>query len=279
MEKNQLIELIKQNRINEALKLVEKAVEGTDLQNEVILLASTYSEYAKLNRSATEDFNTLDMQRNRIVNRLLSFLDDLPAETLQQIPTPPPVMASSSHAATPQPAFQPQSAFQAQARPGADGAPIWKKYGLYIIGGLVGLVILIGLMSGDPEEAAGDATATMEEAQTPADETLQEEESSGSSGVGVTGLEAEWFEVVAPGTSNVVEINMVDDVNWVEIVSESDQKNFVLANREEWSVYLRDDSRGVSLHLNLYDLTVTYNDANGQHFKLYDIQNAGVFTE
>ena len=271
MEKNQLIELIKQNRIGEALNLVEKAVEGTDLQNEVILLSSTFSEYSKLNRSATEDFNTLEMQRNRIVNRLLSFLDDLPPETLKQIPTPPPVKAAPAQPA-PQPAFQSQPAYQA----GSDGAPVWKKYGIYLIGGLIGLIILINVLGGgDPEPAAGEETATMDQAQ----EHTEESSAAENSEEALNGFNTEWFRVVSPGRNDTVEFHEVDQVNWLEITSETDQKDFVLVNRDEWSVYLRDNSRGVDIQLDMYQNSVIYSDDTGRKFKLYDIIDYGLYDE
>lgn len=89
MDRNYIVELIKENRLQEAIKAIEKASKGSHLHNQVILLSSSYAEYAELNRSATEDFETLQMQRAKITNRLLSFLDEISPEDLEKVAPPP----------------------------------------------------------------------------------------------------------------------------------------------------------------------------------------------
>lgn len=49
---------------------------------------------------------------------------------------------------------------------------------------------------------------------------------------------------------------------------------FTEQSRDQWSVYLRDDSRGVNLQLDFYYNIVAYTDDNGQKFDIYDIHDA-----
>ncbi len=88
MDKNYIIELLKANRLQEAIKAIEKASEGSHLHNQVIMLSSSYAEYVQLNRSATQDFQTLEMQRAKITNSLLSFLDELAPEAFDKADVP-----------------------------------------------------------------------------------------------------------------------------------------------------------------------------------------------
>jgi Effector-associated domain 11 len=85
MDRNYIVELIKDNRLQEALKAIEKATEGSHLHNQVILLSSSYAEYAQMNRAATQDFQTLEMQRAKITNSLLSFLDELSPDAFEKV--------------------------------------------------------------------------------------------------------------------------------------------------------------------------------------------------
>ena len=49
---------------------------------------------------------------------------------------------------------------------------------------------------------------------------------------------------------------------------------FVKVDSDEWSVYLRDESRGVNIQLDLYRMKVVYSDDAGNAFDLYDITYA-----
>ncbi|TAE53827.1 MAG: hypothetical protein EAZ89_07105, partial [Bacteroidetes bacterium] len=89
MGRTQIIELVKLNRLNEAIGLLEKATQATPMYNQVILLSATYSEYIQSSRNATQDFQTLEVLRARIVNNILWYLDELSPEMLQKIASPP----------------------------------------------------------------------------------------------------------------------------------------------------------------------------------------------
>lgn len=154
MEKNQIIELIKQNRISEAIDMLEKASVGTDTHHELILLASSFSDYAKKNRTATLDSHTLEMQRNQITNKVLYYLDELPADALSRM-APPPVSPKSESTYTAQPAFSASHNPQPKSKSPA------LKYGLIGAGAVIALIIAIGLGSSD-EYVDGDDYSTIE---------------------------------------------------------------------------------------------------------------------
>lgn len=72
------------------------------------------------------------------------------------------------------------------------------------------------------------------------------------------------------------EFNQVDDVSWVEKSATSDTEfYFTELGRDEWSVYLYDESRNYNLHLDLYQnqIYLDANDGNGE-FSLYQILSA-----
>jgi len=46
---------------------------------------------------------------------------------------------------------------------------------------------------------------------------------------------------------------------------------FIKVGSDEWSIYLRDESRGVNIQLDMYRKKVVYSDDNGNAFDLYDI--------
>ncbi|WP_298298367.1 hypothetical protein [uncultured Litoreibacter sp.] len=50
--------------------------------------------------------------------------------------------------------------------------------------------------------------------------------------------------------------------------------DFVEQARDEWSVYLRDNSRGVNIQLDLFRKKVVYSDDSGKKFDLYMIEDA-----
>lgn len=59
--------------------------------------------------------------------------------------------------------------------------------------------------------------------------------------------------------------------NWQELGNDGARFNFIEVQRDEWSVYLRDDSRGVNLQLDLHRKQVLYSDDGGRSFPLVDI--------
>ncbi|MBL7813609.1 MAG: hypothetical protein JNL70_01300 [Saprospiraceae bacterium] len=101
MDRNYIVELIKDSRLQEAIKALEKATQGSHLHNDLISLSARYAEYTRLNRNATEDFQTLEMQRAKITNSLLSILDEVSSEDLETLrhntaPTTPSVSTLST---------------------------------------------------------------------------------------------------------------------------------------------------------------------------------------
>lgn len=62
--------------------------------------------------------------------------------------------------------------------------------------------------------------------------------------------------------------------NWTEQGNDGAVFHFRETGRDDWSVYLRDDSRGVNLQLDLHTKEVKYSDDNGQSFVLYQITGA-----
>ncbi len=63
--------------------------------------------------------------------------------------------------------------------------------------------------------------------------------------------------------------------NWKEILAVNNRVvNFTETHRDEWSVYLRDDSRGVNIQLDMHRMKVVYSDDQGNRFDLYEINKA-----
>ena len=59
---------------------------------------------------------------------------------------------------------------------------------------------------------------------------------------------------------------------WVEVNSQNEVSfHFDETHRDEWSVYLHDPSRKVSLQLDLHRKTIIYSDASPNRFDLYSI--------
>lgn len=68
---------------------------------------------------------------------------------------------------------------------------------------------------------------------------------------------------------------MVGGNRWVERGGDGAQFNFVETQRDEWSVYLRDESRGVQLRLDLFRKQVFYADRSApQPRPLYQVTGA-----
>lgn len=257
MDKNYIIELIQQNRLQEAIKAIEKASKGGHLHNQVIMLASSYSEYAELNRSATEDFETLQMQRAKITNRLLSVLDEIPPEDLEKVAPPPPKQATSTtsratHAA-------PQTAY---APPQADDSKLWgidKKW-LTFGGGALATLLLLMLLVSMCDDTGTDANVN--NTNSPQTEA-------------VTGRNVRFVEY-KNNEGNTCHFVEDEYGKWTE----QDANNGVIAKfqeikRDDNSVYLRDESRevGITLQVDLQNKQVKYADDRGKAFVLFQIMN------
>jgi Effector-associated domain 11 len=82
MERDHIVELIKDGRLQEAITALDQATLNTHLHNDLVTVSAAYADYVKQNRSATEDFQTMNIQRSKITNSLLSILDELTPEVL-----------------------------------------------------------------------------------------------------------------------------------------------------------------------------------------------------
>ena len=87
------------------------------------------------------------------------------------------------------------------------------------------------------------------------------------------------------GASLLGSFNKRDATTWKEygtllphfpLDSDMNPARFVFEEvaQDEWSIYLRDDSRGVNIQLDLHRNKVVYSDDNGNAFDLYDILSA-----
>jgi Effector-associated domain 11 len=245
MDRNYIVELIKENRLQEAIDAIEKASKGSHLHNQIIMLSSSYSEYAQLNRSATEDFQTLEIKRAKITNNLLSYLDELSPEQLEKVST----TSVNRHFATE--SFAPKMDNK-----------------MYIYGGigLVVLLLIIGLASGGGDASTeqigvnNNAAQTAEQAQLPNNVVIN------GSNVGIV----EFTD--ADGKTGEYEHN---GTSWEEYADGKLKFKFRELKRDDWSVYLRDDGRGVNIQLDLYAKQVNYKDDKGRAFVLYQITHAG----
>lgn len=251
MDRNYIVELIKDNRLQEALKAIEKASKGSHLHNQIIMLSSSYSEYAQLNRSATQDFQTLEIQRAKITNSLLSYLDELSPEELAEVDVPPKAI----HYAEP-------------VAPTPKTTGIDPKMYMYAAGALLLLVIAYFVFS----KSEADSTEPMP--------------TNTSQPVGVNNNAPTQNEPAQPNNSSIngrnvglVEFNAGqgklgsyehDGTSWEENANGRIFK-FKEVKRDDWSVYLRDDSRGVNIQLDLYTKEVKYTDDKGAAFVLYKI--------
>ena len=303
MDKNQVIELIKQNRLGEAIELIEKASSGTDLHTDIIMLASAYSDYAKKNRHATHDINTLEAKRNRITHQLLAYLDEVPADALASMSPPPAQPAASSREREPI-AAGPAAAFPTNP-PGAAPKP-WLKYAL--IGGGIGAAILAFFVMTEPadeyyyedEVAAtaplpdyeGDAISSPTQDYDEADD-LSAEQATTSPTESENMTSAETVEEIEPESINAYMIEFIEmdaghgspstivmegEGVWLETHPNGDTHYFREEARDEWSVYLRDDERGVTLQLDINLMEVLYSDDNdGTRRKLYNILSYGTY--
>jgi hypothetical protein len=247
MDRNYIVELIKDNRLQEALRAIEKASKGSHLHNQIIMLSSSYSEYAQLNRSATQDFQTLEMQRAKITNSLLSYLDELSPEELAQVDVPQKAIHYDEPVA------------QTPKTTGID-----PKMYMYAAGALLLLVIAYFIFSkSDSAEPEFIQNTTSQSAVVEQNTTKPNGNNSSINGrnVGLVEFNAGQGKL---GTYNN------DGNSWVE---EANGRSFRFkeVNRDDWSVYLRDDSRGVNIQLDLYAKQVKYSDDKGAAFVMSKI--------
>ncbi|MFK7936689.1 MAG: hypothetical protein AB8G22_24460 [Saprospiraceae bacterium] len=68
--------------------------------------------------------------------------------------------------------------------------------------------------------------------------------------------------------------NQISVTEWKEFGKDNSEFNFTEVGRDESSIYLRDDSRGVNIQLNTATQKVMYSDDEGNTFELYDIINS-----
>lgn len=62
--------------------------------------------------------------------------------------------------------------------------------------------------------------------------------------------------------------------NWQERGNDGARFNFVEQGRDQWSVYLRDQGRGVTIQLDLHRKMIIYSDDSGKRFDLYQITSS-----
>ena len=211
------------------------------------MLSSSYSEYAQLNRSATQDFQTLEMQRAKITNSLLSYLDELSPEELAQVDVPPKAI----HYAEPV-AQTPKT------------TSINPKMYMYAAGALLLLVIAYFIFSkSDSAEPEFIQNTTSQSAVVEQNTTKSNGNNSSINGKNVGLVEFNAGQGKLGTYDN-------DGNSWVE---EANGRSFRFreVNRDDWSVYLRDDSRGVNIQLDLYAKQVKYSDDKGAAFVMAKI--------
>lgn len=248
MEKNLIIELLKQNRIGEAIDMLEKATAGTDTHHELILLASAFSDYAKKNRTATVDSQTLEMQRNQITNKVLYYLDEVPVEALTgMVPPPPPKRSdSSSHHA--------QSAFSSPSTTSSKPKSSALKYGLIGAGAVIALFVAIGL-GGTDEYVDGDDYSTIESSVEPEEpQGLLSQPATGGDVVEEYDPEPEADVETAYNFTAVTyydtEIEMeavlsrVSPGSWILTYEDGDEYPYQVSDLDEWNVTMWDGEEG-----------------------------------
>ena len=250
LDKDTIVELIGDNRLQEALQALEKLTRGTHLHNQVVVLSSSYAEYSQLNRNAAQDFQTLEMQRTRISNSLLSFLDELSPDDYQKHISMPIV----------------QTPIQSTG--------VNYKWLFIGGGGVLALIILIAVFSGS--DSGSTNTSAMVPAQT--EQTIQEQSNDNQTQITPTaGVSAASLKLVEFGKNSQIlgVYRQIDAQNWVERSYSNDSSfKFKEVNRDESSVYLHDPSRNIDIELNLETHTVLYSDKNRKDVEIYKIINA-----
>jgi hypothetical protein len=216
MDRNYIVELIKSNRLQEAIKVIENATQGTHLHNQVISISAAFAEYTRMNRSATEDFQTLDIQRAKITNNLLSILDEVEPEALKdKRPTSTNTETTSSVGG------------------------INKTY-LYIGGAVLGVLLLLFILSGGSEDTAADAA------------NLGNTNTQQNMGADLTaGIN---FVDYKDG-NKIGHFTQQNETTWVE-ESGSDRYQYKEMQRVEGIIYLRDEKHKTTVALDLHDKIV-----------------------
>jgi Effector-associated domain 11 len=238
MDKNYIIELIKNNQLQDALKVMESASKEGDLHNDIISISATYSEYVRSNRSATEDFQTLEIQRARITKSMLSVLEDIPETAFEKLPKP-------ALRETPQTFSAPTQI--------SEPLSFFTQYKSFVIGGGVVLFLLIGFcaLSGDGD---GLETPTQSTEQTPMSNPANNPVNNMDLTNGVHLVEY-------LNSDNSVGQFVQNGNTWVE----NNKFKFREVRRADGIIFLRDNSRKMDLELDLVEKFV--------HFK-YDSDNA-----
>ena len=252
IDRDTIVELISDNRLQEALQALEKLTRGTHLHNQVVVLSSSYAEYSQLNRNATQDFQTLEMQRTRISNSLLSFLDELSPDDYQKV-----VHTEPSYKQIP---VQPSGV----------------NYKWLLIGGgvVLALIILIGIFSSGGSQSTDSSTTvpttqTEEISQTPSNDNQE-------TAAPTTEVSAATLKLVEFGRNSQIlgVYRQIDAENWVEKSYSNDASfKFKEASRDEFSVYLHDPIRNIDIELDLETHAVLYSDKNRKDVEIYKIIN------
>ena len=258
MDKNYIVELIKDNRLQDAIKALEAASKDGDLKNDLISISASYAEYARLNRTAAEDHETLSIQRARITNRLLSVLDEFTPEQLE---------------AAPMPKITPRTeiAIETTPRRTSNETPsfLQNKPLLYGIGGVLALLIIIFLVaggSGDADTATPNGTT---ETSHPSEQSVQNNPNQAqTTSNNAASLTNNVGTVEYHKGSSV--LNFIQEGNdWIE----DGKFRFKEVSHNATSIFLRDDSRNMNLEFDLAAKQIKMQDKNGVYKFLYPISH------
>ena len=222
MDRNYIVELIKDNRLQEALNAIEKASQGSHLHNQAIMLSSAYAEYAQANRTATQDFQTLEMQRAKITNSLLSFLDELSPEDFDK---------ASARKQTIQ--YTPEPTFIDKVK---------EKWYWYAGGALVLFIIIGTCNSSDSPEVTTIKPNTTEVS---TNETPSVNNQNGQSEA-LTGLNAR--AIYYSGGRFTLDDH---DASWLDTKDDGQATRYKETSIEKCCVSLRDESRKMTVELDL----------------------------
>jgi hypothetical protein len=262
MDRNYIVELIKSNRLQDALKLMEKASEGTPVHNEVIILSASYADYARLNRSATQDYQTLDIQRAKITNSLLSILDELSPEDLADVQVPKPKPQPEHTAYKPEPEYK--------AAEAAPAPSIFKnKMLVYGIGGALAMLLVLLIFVGGSDETSSSTPAA-----TQATDAPNNASNENTNPLSVNELNA--ITAVEYDQSNGDVGYFLQEGRYLVEGNDKigDGFKFKEIMRQDGIIYLHDDSRHMTLFLDLNNKVVNIKPDNGDEAKLlYHILN------
>ena len=253
LDRETIVELIGDNRLQEALQALEKLTRGTHLHNQVVVLSSSYAEYSQLNRNAAQDFQTLEMQRTRISNSLLSFLDELSPDDYQK----------AVHVSTP----IVQTPIQSTG--------VNYKWLFIGGGGVLALIILIAVISNSGSGSANTSEMVSE----PQTEQINQTNSTDNqtNTTPTTEVSAATLKLVEFGKNSQIlgVYRQIDAQNWVEKSYSNDSSfKFQEVDRDELAVYLHDPKRNIDIELDLETHAVYYSDKNRKDVEIYKIINA-----